>query len=100
MKARWSCSMTSSMAATGGWSVLEEVVDGGSGGLAHPRRRARLTEDGGLPIAGDGRPERQTLERDLTLEARVEAEEDFAHAARAELCDDLIGPDRRPKHGS
>jgi hypothetical protein len=41
---------------------------------------------------------RQALQRDAPQQARIVAEEDFSHAAGAELVDNLVRPDGRTQH--
>ena len=68
-------------------------------GMRETRDRARLAQHAGVAVGRGAGVRRQALQRDAALEPRIVAEKHLAHAAGAELFEDLVGSDRRADHG-
>jgi hypothetical protein len=91
-------------------SVMTQVTENGMLSWPKTRRGPRLVQDARADVGASLTRVEQALERDATLQPGVGAEKYLAHAAAAELADDLIGADpgadlqavarlERPDHG-
>ena len=72
--------------------VLANVVDGGDVRMVETRRGAGLALEPHHAVRIDGELGRQDLDRHLPVEARVMGQPDLAHAALAELFENLVRP--------
>jgi hypothetical protein len=71
---------------------LLQSMDGGDVRVVQARECQRLVAEAGERFRARRQPRRQHLERHLALEPRVAREPDLAHAAGAQLADDLVRP--------